>query len=533
MRRSLTTRDAGSDDVSDVPASDTTRPAWRHPAVPASLVGIAAFLVSFAGTWAAPAGIDEAATMSSARRSLPELWHMAHNVDGVHSTYYALMHLWLSVVPYDMLTLRLPSVIASAVAAALLVELGRRVADAPTGVVAGLVFAVLPRVTSASGQGRSYAFSFTFAVLLTLVLVVAVQRTRDRVPRAWVWWLGYALVAAVGSYFFLYSALLVVAHGVTVLVWQLTRRRPAGILRAGLWWLGAAAVAGLLVLPLVRMTSGQADKQLYWIGTTFDFNRKVVQSILVEQYFGDSERLALVGIVLAVVGVLVTVAVPRLRRRVRAVELAVPAVVVPLVAVLAVSILVKPLYNARYLTFTTPFVALAIALALTAFGALLRWRLTLALATAGVVVIALLAYPVIAAQRAPIGKTGTHWKMATDHLAAERAQEPAGSRDGIYYGPLPRHEIRTTEYVSSAYPDAFAGMRDLTLVRPASEVGELWAEREPRDREPDVSGLDRVWYLGAETSSQPATLTAQLEADGWRVESRKSVQTLEIISYVR
>ena len=122
-----------------------------------------------------------------------------------------------------------------------------------------------------------------------------------------------------------------------------------------------------------------------------------------------------------------------------------------------------------------------------------------------------------------------------DQLSTELGGEIVilGLRDGIYYGPLPRHEIRTTEYVSSAYPDAFEGMRDLTLVRPASEIGELWAEREPRDREPDVSGLDRVWYLGAETSSQPATLTAQLEADGWRVESRKSVQTLEIISYVR
>lgn len=464
--------------------------------------------------------------MSAARRTLPELWRMAHNVDGVHSVYYAFVHLWLGLVPYDFALLRLPSAAAVGVGAALMVLLVRRLADPRTAVVVGLVVAVLPRTTSSGLQGRSYAFSIAAAIAVTLVFVIATERTCARRPRAWVWWLGYALLAAAGAYVFLYSALILGAHAVTMVLWQLTRRRRGGIVRAGLWWLGASAVAGALVLPLAEVTSGQASKQLYWMGKALRIDGGLVNSVLVQQDFGTSRTLALVCGALALVGVVTVLAVPRLRERVPAIEIALPWLVVPTVVVILVSVFVQPLYNARYLTFCVPSAAILIGLGITAVAR----RTT---AVVGVVLVVALCVPTIVQQRWPLGKTGTHWAEASAYLAEERHSLPDVGRDGMYYGPLPDHPIRTTEYIASSYPQAFAGMRDLTLVRSGASIGELWAERLPADRMPPTDGVDRIWYFGGITAEQPATMQSLLEADGWRQETSKQVDDVDVISFVR
>lgn len=498
----------------------------RRPVLGPVLVGAFAFLVSFSGSWLAPANIDEAATMSAARRSLPELWRMAHNVDGVHSTYYAFVHLWLRVVPYDFALLRLPSALAVGVGAALLVLLVRHLADPRAAIVAGLVFAVLPRTTSSGLQGRSYAFALLTAVAVALVFVIATERTTAGRKHAWAWWLGYSLLAALGAYVFLYSALLVVAQGVTVLVWQVTRRRRGRTFRAGLWWLGSAIVAAALVIPLVLMTSGQASKQLYWIGRTLRLDSGLAWNVLVQQNFGTSSVLAIVCGALVLLGVVAVSTIASLRDRSPALEVALPAVVVPPLAVIVVSVVVQPYYNARYLTFCAPFVAVLVALGITAF----RWRAT---AVVGVLLVVALCVPSVVQQRWPTGKTGTHWVQVSDYLSAERARLPHSGIDGIYFGPLPDHPIRTTEYVASSYPDAFAGMRDLTLVRSGASIGELWADRLRPDQMPPTEGVDRIWYVGWETAEQPAKMRSVLEANGWRQETQKRITDFDVVSFVR
>lgn len=518
------------DSPTDRPVSPPDAPTERRrygTALAVLVVGVIAAVISFIGSWTAPAGIDEAATMSSARRSLRALWHMAHNVDGVHSTYYAIMHVWFEVVPYDFVTLRLPSAIAVGVGAGLLVLLGKHLASTRSGVMAGLVFAVLPRVTSSGLQGRSYAMSMALAAAVTLVLVIATDQTIQRRSRAWIWWAGYAVLAVLGSYLFLYSALVIVAHGLTMLIWQITRRRRGATVRAGVSWVIAAAVAAVLVLPLVRMTSGQASTQLYWMGAVLRVNRKLAKSVVVEQYFGESTKLAALCVLIALVGLVAVLLVRRLRPWAAAYEVALPAIIVPTAAVIVVSVVVQPLYNARYLTFTTPFVALLVGVALAA----VRWRFTDVLVVA---LIAVLCFPMIAQQRASQGKTGTHWHDVSAYISAERGRLPDdGGADGIYYGPLPRHTIRTTEYVSSSYPNAFEGMRDLTITRTAAVVGQLWAERLPAEATPPLDGIDRVWYVGAQTSVQPAALQAQLEAQGWKQESRKEIYDFSVITFTR
>ncbi|PZE94809.1 hypothetical protein DEI95_05140 [Curtobacterium sp. MCBD17_008] len=445
----------------------------------------------------------------------------------MHSLYYAFVHVWLRFLPYDFVTLRFPSAIAVGVAAGLLVVLVHHLTSLRAGIVAGLVLAVLPRATSSGLQGRSYAMSMTVAVAVTLVLVVATDRTLRQQPRAWLWWTGYGVLAVLGSYLFLYSALLIVAHAVTVMIWMLTRRRQGPMLRAAVSWLVAAAVAGLFTIPLARMTSGQASTQLYWMGKVLRLDGRLVNSVFVQQYFGTSTLLAVVCWIIVIAGVIAVLVVRRIRPWSRALEVALPAIIVPIVAVIVVSVVVQPLYNARYLTFTAPFVAVLIGVALGA----VRWRLV---SVIGVVLVAALCVPQIAAQRAPDHKTGSHWREAAAYITAKRAHLPNKSGiDGVYYGPLPGHPIRTTEYVSSAYPSAFIGFRDLTIVKNAASIGQLWAERLPPKAALPLDGVGRVWYVGGRTGDQPAAMRERLRATGWKEESRHRMDDFYVITFTQ
>ncbi|WP_058725482.1 glycosyltransferase family 39 protein [Curtobacterium luteum] len=488
----------------------------RTGGLAATLVGLVAALVSVTGSWVPSAWVDEAATMSAANRTLPQLWHMVQNVDAVHGLYYAAVHLWFQVVPYSPFTLRLPSAVGVGLAAALTVFLTRRFAGTWAGIVAGLVFAVLPRVTFVGADGRSYAWTTATAVAAMLVLCVAVERTDRRAPRAWLWWVGYVAVTLFGAFLFLYTALSLAAHGITVLVWAVRRWRRQGwaaALRPAVSWLAAAVLSALVLLPFVRLTSGEAAKQLYFLGPLV-LDRTTLEAVATKQWFGGTVPLAVLFAVTAVVAVVSAVAVPRLRTRLPLVELLLPIVVVPTVVVVVVSLLVRPLYIGRYFTFCAPAVAILIALGLVC----VRWKVVGVL---GVALAVVLAFPRWQHQRDPGAKQGARWDEVAALVARERAAEPAGTRDGVFHGPLPGHANRTTEFIATTYPDAFRGMRDLTVTRPAVAIGELWAERLPVD-DPAVptDGVDRVWWVGVESRDQPRIPLAGLEHRGWHVVER-------------
>lgn len=496
-------------------AAGAARPASRR--VPLWLVsvvvGVLAALVSAIGSWTPSAWADEAATMSAARRSLPELWHMVHHIDAVHGLYYAGLHLWFTVVPYSPFTLRLPSALAIGVAAAFTVVLGDRLAGRWTGIIAGLVFAVLPRVTWAGTEGRSYAATAVVSVVLTLVLVIAVRRTTERSGRPWAWWVLYGVLVVLSGLLFVYVVLIVGAHAVTLLLWMLRRGGPGGRrshVRAALWWLVPTATAALLLLPFVRLASSETGAQLFSL-PELRWGPLLRTLVFTVQFFMSAKLLAWVGWALIVLGAVGTVVVPRLRLRAPAVEVTLPVIVLPPIVVIVASQLTHPLYNARYFTFETPFVALAIALGLT----LVPWRVVSALGLAAIVV---LAQPQWHLQRLPTAKDSSTWAQAAAYLTEQRAAEPRGTRDAIYYGPLPLHVNRTTEFVAAAYPEAFAGMRDLTLERSAVDLGQLWAQRRSAaDPLPDLMGVDRVWFVGQPTDDAPERMQQQLVADGWRV----------------
>ncbi|MEU3342984.1 glycosyltransferase family 39 protein [Streptomyces sp. NPDC006668] len=117
---------------------------------------------------------DESVTHQLAHRDLSQIWHTAQHIDLVHALYYALMHEIFGLFGPGLLTLRLPSVLAMSVAASGVGLLALRLAGPRAGLLAGLVFTLLPQVQKYAQEGRSYAMVCALVTWATYALVVGV-----------------------------------------------------------------------------------------------------------------------------------------------------------------------------------------------------------------------------------------------------------------------------------------------------------------------------------------------------------------------
>ena len=100
---------------------------------------------------------DEAASLLSAQRSFDSLFTMLGHVDAVHGLYYVLLHLWIGVAGTSPFAIRLPSAVATGLAAAAVAWMCGRLGSRRLALLAGIVAAVLPRLTFAGEEARSYA----------------------------------------------------------------------------------------------------------------------------------------------------------------------------------------------------------------------------------------------------------------------------------------------------------------------------------------------------------------------------------------
>jgi mannosyltransferase len=71
-------------------------------------------------------------------------------LNAVHGAYYLMIHIAVLVLGTSEADVRFPSVLATAVAAAVLAALGTRLAGPRSGFAAGLVYAAAPPVTAAA-----------------------------------------------------------------------------------------------------------------------------------------------------------------------------------------------------------------------------------------------------------------------------------------------------------------------------------------------------------------------------------------------
>ena len=194
-------------------AADATTTA-RPPVRLAVLLGLLAAAISAVGSWIPSFWGDEAASVMSAQRPLPSLFHMVGHIDAVHGLYYLGLHFWIDLFGASPFSTRLPSALAVGAMVAGVVLLVDRLGTRRLAVIAGIVAAVLPRVTSMGTESRSYAIGAALAVWSTWALVRIVT-SRHRASRAD--WVVYGVLAGAGVGVFVYFGLIVGVHALLLL----------------------------------------------------------------------------------------------------------------------------------------------------------------------------------------------------------------------------------------------------------------------------------------------------------------------------
>ncbi|MET8946810.1 glycosyltransferase family 39 protein [Streptomyces sp. NPDC004542] len=423
---------------------------------------------------------DEAVTFQVARRTVPQIWRLLHEVDAVHGLYYLLMHAVLALHPGEVL-LRLPSVCAAALATGLVAALGTRLARPRVGLWAGLLYAVTPMVGHYAQEGRSYALVAAGAAGATLLLVRAV-------PAGGRSWWAYGAVLGVTCWLHELAVLLLLAHAGTLAL----ARVPARV-----WWAWgrAAAAVTLALLPMVVVSHAQSA-QLAWVREpTMETAGALLREFVgpTSGVYGTCLALAALGLTRLVGG----------RGEVTCAGVALPLAVVP-PAVLMPASLLTPLYVDRYVLYALAGAPLLVAAGADRVAGLLgragraagpRARARLAnprvrgplLTLAGVLAVALAfvhQLPLLRQDRSPDHRPDNLAAMSTDVARELRPGDP------VLF--LPSHARST----ALAYPAGFRGIRDVALAADAPASGTLYGrEVGPELLRRRLAGLDRVWIV--------------------------------------
>lgn len=536
------TRAAATSTRGAAAATTTARPPVRV----AVLLGLLAAAISAAGSWIPSFWGDEAASVMSAQRPLPSLFHMVGHIDAVHGLYYLGLHFWIDLFGASPFSTRLPSALAVGAMVAGVVLLVDRLGTRRLAVIAGIVAAVLPRVTSMGTESRSYAIGAALAVWSTWALVRIVT-SRHRASRAD--WVVYGVLAGAGVGVFIYFGLIVGVHALLLLA--LARdarpaaaaggaahvpeggaasipeggaaRHPEGgaarlreggdVVRA---WVATVGVALLAVSPIVVFSVAQRGQ------VSFLARRDTTspRALLVELWFGDT-RFAVVAWALVAVAVVALAAgllhrardgwsaalsvTPRGVLTVTALLLA----FVPAVALLALNLAV-PAFSGRYLSFSAPAVAILVAIGIDVLAS----RRT-AVAALGVAVVVGLAAPVWLDQRGPYAKNATGWQDLSALVG-----EHAVAGDAVVFDESPKPSIEP-RLALHTYPDGFEGLRDVTLKTPFVDA-DGWRDDVLTVPEAAAAGrfddAPRVWfveYVAADGSTSPKSGLRELLGDGY------------------
>ncbi|MFD6973208.1 hypothetical protein [Streptomyces sp. NPDC059949] len=226
---------------------ESAHPFRQHPEAVISRIApwrlLPPLLAVLLGLWGLERGgsmwRDESVTWQVAHRPLGGIGELLGRVDAVHGLHYLLMHGVFQAWDGGLWALRLPSVAATALAAAGVAAIAHRLAGERAALIAGCVYAVLPPVQMYAQEGRSYALVAAAVVWATYLML------RER-------WAAYAPVLLIGCWLHEFAVLALLAHAFTA--W-----RSRG-------WRWSAAAVLVLLLPLAVVSARQAQQQLGWLG---------------------------------------------------------------------------------------------------------------------------------------------------------------------------------------------------------------------------------------------------------------------------
>jgi mannosyltransferase len=455
---------------------------------------------------------DEAYTRDAISRPVGKIFALLAHTDAVHGAYYLLIHVIAGVIGTSATALRFPSLCAMVVATAFTAAIGRRaamLAQAPddtgrhrtlipalTGLLSGLVFATSPYMTYYAQMARSYAFVTMFATIASYLLLRAYP------GGGWRWWSAYGAAVALTGLFNVFGLLILVAHGVTLLLTATTGPARPGrrVGRIPVGWLAASAAAVIVLIPLLRITSGQRG-QISWL-TRPDFETIVS---LFRDFAGSNGLIILVGL-LALGGVAACCLADNWRP-LNPAAIALPWLVVPPFLLLAVSF-VHPVYDERYVEFCLPALAILVASGLVglvrlAFSPRLRQagRAWLPLAAAAVLAVALAV--LLVGPQGAIRQTSARPDNLRLASAIVAANEHPG--DVVFYLPI------NMQVLGTGYPAPFLKLRDIAAAQSAIASNTLTGTEitSPALLKSRFTNVQRVWVVtGASNDKFPVAYTA-------------------------
>jgi mannosyltransferase len=423
--------------------------AWLLPSLAMALIG--GLGLSRPALWT-----DELATWGMAEVSWDRMWGVLRYVDAVLAPYYLLVRGATEVAGASDLVLRLPSLAAMVVTAGLLGSLGRRLGGSRLGVLAGLLFAVLPAASRFAQEARPYAMTAMFATLATYLLVLIWDR-----PTFWRL-AGYALAIGCLGSMHVIALLLLVAHAWIVFAWHR---------RVVVHWAAAATLGVLPLLPLLRVGRAQSGQVAYIPRVSMDSAGPYAAGVI------GSVALLVILVLLGLFGL-------PLRRPA---GLFTAWVVLPVAGLIVVS-QAFPLFLPRYLIFCLPGWAL--------LGAAALARVRPAIAAGVLVVVAAVGLPAQLAMRQSDGHD-----EATRDAAAVITE---GSRPGdaiVYAQNEPRGGWTTRDLVAHYVPAGRRPTDPLMVRRPRTEDQLLAGEC------PDVARClghpSRVWVIRMGSRTDP------------------------------
>ncbi len=451
-------------------------PAGPWSALIALLPAAVAAAISLRGLGDREMWEDEYATWHASTLSLTQLLGLLRHIDMVHATYYLIIHVWVQLAGSSPLALRLPSVLAMAICAACVALVGRRLTTAPVGLVAGLMFAVVPSVSRYAQEARSYAFVTMGAAVATLMLLRALEKdTRARLV------LYGVSIAFIGLVHFVALTVLG-AHAVLLLMTtRSTEARRWRIVEAG-------GIAMLVVIPLLALASQQSSA-IGWI--TADAQR--VKTF--PEHVFLSTRVATVIIILAVVGAIFLLTSRRPGDRNVAAMLATWAVLPPIFCYASFPLL--HLFLPRYVLFIVPAWSILAAVAACRSGEFVwrhLWPLT---ATVAVLVVAWVGMPDQRAVRAsPVAGQPDFRGASTD------IHDRLKPGDGIVYNdPFGASADLARQAVTYEMRDE-PRPRDVFLRQTAAERG-WYAASECVNPKPCLGAAPRLWLMYTGSSGDP------------------------------
>jgi mannosyltransferase len=411
------------------------------------------------------------------------------------------MHALFSVWEGGLVTMRLPSVLATALTAGLVGITALRLTARPAaGLLSGLAFAITPEVQMYAQEGRSYAMVSALVAVATYLFVTLLERTSK------VLWFFYGLAILTASLLHEFAVLTLMAHGIT-----LHRSLPSGRTRRYFAVSAASVFVGLL--PLILFSMSQSS-QVSWIGGPklrewFEIAGVALAAFLCATYLSRSGR---------------PVNVPRL---------ALPLALVPTAALLLAAVY-EPMYVDRYVLYTNIGFALLAGTSITylageakglPFAQNQKVR-NLSFVVLGTAFVAAM-LPVTLQMRTPDSRKDDVTAIARE---VEKMSEQG---DAVLFAPARRREWMLS------YPQQFEGLTDVALKERPNKSGTLQGvELRPDDIRKRLAQVDRIIVLSdpngqpLDTNPQETVKREALNRDFVECK-RKEVKGGQVALYVR